>query len=181
MTSQFRSRSCWRNDPWRPKRLLLERRLWWVVVGSAGLCFVDPGHFFVADFGLLIAEGRVVVVEDSVPNHECYVAGFNGSRRSVCRSGVGVLSVSLQRKPPRTVGALWPGRVCEPPCAVCTETRRGHRLFVFAGRVGALVFRGLASNVSRTACLRGRGTPARSGGDVRAARAAPAVSTRSRD
>jgi len=180
VTSQFRSRGCWRNDPWRPKRLLWSGGCggwWWARRGFV----VDPGHFFVADFGLLIAEGRVVVVEDSVPKHKCYVAGFNGSRRSVCRSGVGVLSVSLQRKPPRTVGALWPGRVCEPPCAVCTETRRGHRLFVFAGRVGALVFRGLASNVSRTACLRGRGTPARSGGDVRAARAAPAVSTRSRD
>ena len=108
------------------KKVVVGAWLWWVVVGSAGLsrqnCSTRSRRG--AELG-----------GDSVSNHECDVAGFDGSRLSVCRSDVGVLAASLQgklshivhrcalvglllRRYRNTMG-VYPFRVCRAGRCVC--------------------------------------------------------------
>ena len=123
-----------------------------------GVVVIVLGHFFVADVGLLIAEidrhavraveGWVVMVEDSVSDHEGDVAGFDGSRLSILGSDVCVLAAAhCKENCPAQEVRSGPGSFVMCHAHAVAEHDRGHGLLMFAGWVGSFVPRGLASDV----------------------------------
>ena len=97
------------------------------------------------------------------------------SKDLVFRSDGGVLAASYSKgKRPSTVGALWSGRACDPPCVVGIENEGIAFVWLPGGTVR--YYPAVCLDCIHTVCL----WSVKSGGGLRAARAAPAVSTRSR-